>query len=86
MRAKALATLRYNVQSLPPIQQSVICMITVIHALTRRMDPMHRSSTMTEGKIVSWLKNVGDKVAKGEPIVVVESDKGACQAHRPADC
>lgn len=33
------------------------------------------SSTMTEGKIVSWLKNVGDKISKGEPIVVVESDK-----------
>jgi len=33
------------------------------------------SSTMTEGKIVTWLKNVGDKVSKGEPIVVVESDK-----------
>jgi pyruvate dehydrogenase E2 component (dihydrolipoamide acetyltransferase) len=30
---------------------------------------------MTEGKIVTWLKNVGDKVSKGEPIVVVESDK-----------
>jgi pyruvate dehydrogenase E2 component (dihydrolipoamide acetyltransferase) len=34
------------------------------------------SSTMTEGKIVSWLKQPGDKVSKGEPIVVVESDKG----------
>ncbi|WIA09391.1 hypothetical protein OEZ85_008797 [Tetradesmus obliquus] len=33
------------------------------------------SSTMTEGKIVSWLKQPGDKVSKGEPIVVVESDK-----------
>ncbi|RMZ55560.1 hypothetical protein APUTEX25_000143 [Auxenochlorella protothecoides] len=33
------------------------------------------SSTMTEGKIVSWLKSPGDKVAKGESIVVVESDK-----------
>ena len=33
------------------------------------------SSTMTEGKIVSWLKTEGEKVAKGEPIVVVESDK-----------
>ncbi|PSC75275.1 branched-chain alpha-keto acid dehydrogenase subunit E2 [Micractinium conductrix] len=33
------------------------------------------SSTMTEGKIVSWLKAPGDKVKKGESIVVVESDK-----------
>lgn len=31
------------------------------------------SSTMTEGKIVSWLKAPGDKVARGEAIVVVES-------------
>jgi pyruvate dehydrogenase E2 component (dihydrolipoamide acetyltransferase) len=33
------------------------------------------SSTMTEGKIVSWTKAPGDKVAKGETVVVVESDK-----------
>ena len=33
------------------------------------------SSTMTEGKIVSWLKNEGDKITKGESVVVVESDK-----------
>jgi pyruvate dehydrogenase E2 component (dihydrolipoamide acetyltransferase) len=33
------------------------------------------SSTMTEGKIVSWLKSPGDKVKKGETVVVVESDK-----------
>ncbi|BAS54767.1 branched-chain alpha-keto acid dehydrogenase subunit E2 [Leptolyngbya boryana NIES-2135] len=33
------------------------------------------SSTMTEGKIVSWLKAPGDKVEKGETVVVVESDK-----------
>jgi len=30
---------------------------------------------MTEGRIVSWLKNEGDEVKKGEAIVVVESDK-----------
>ncbi len=30
---------------------------------------------MTEGKIVSWLKGPGDKVSKGESVVVVESDK-----------
>jgi pyruvate dehydrogenase E2 component (dihydrolipoamide acetyltransferase) len=33
------------------------------------------SSTMTEGKIVSWEKAPGDKVEKGETVVVVESDK-----------
>jgi pyruvate dehydrogenase E2 component (dihydrolipoamide acetyltransferase) len=33
------------------------------------------SSTMTEGKIVSWTKSPGDKVAKGETVVIVESDK-----------
>ena len=33
------------------------------------------SSTMTEGKIISWLKNEGDKITKGESVVVVESDK-----------
>jgi pyruvate dehydrogenase E2 component (dihydrolipoamide acetyltransferase) len=33
------------------------------------------SSTMTEGKIVSWSKAPGDKVEKGETVLVVESDK-----------
>lgn len=33
------------------------------------------SSTMTEGKIVSWVKNEGDVLSKGESVVVVESDK-----------
>ncbi|MDJ0535051.1 MAG: dihydrolipoamide acetyltransferase family protein [Xenococcaceae cyanobacterium MO_207.B15] len=33
------------------------------------------SSTMTEGKIVEWAKSPGDKVAKGETVVIVESDK-----------
>ncbi|MEM8717945.1 MAG: dihydrolipoamide acetyltransferase family protein [Cyanobacteria bacterium P01_G01_bin.39] len=33
------------------------------------------SSTMTEGKIVEWAKSPGDKVEKGETVLVVESDK-----------
>ncbi len=33
------------------------------------------SSTMTEGKIVSWVKEPGEKVEKGETVLVVESDK-----------
>lgn len=33
------------------------------------------SSTMETGKVVSWLKSLGDKVEKGDNILVVESDK-----------
>eukprot|EP00532_Pseudo-nitzschia_australis_P010017 CAMPEP_0168240752 /NCGR_PEP_ID=MMETSP0140_2-20121125/22382_1 /TAXON_ID=44445 /ORGANISM="Pseudo-nitzschia australis, Strain 10249 10 AB" /LENGTH=581 /DNA_ID=CAMNT_0008175463 /DNA_START=26 /DNA_END=1772 /DNA_ORIENTATION=+ len=33
------------------------------------------SSTMKEGKIVSWLKSEGDEIEAGEAIMVVESDK-----------
>lgn len=33
------------------------------------------SSTMTEGKIVSWTKAPGDRVNKGDTVLVVESDK-----------
>ncbi len=33
------------------------------------------SSTMTEGKIIEWLKKPGEKVSRGESVLVVESDK-----------
>jgi pyruvate dehydrogenase E2 component (dihydrolipoamide acetyltransferase) len=33
------------------------------------------SSTMKEGKIVSWSKKVGDKISSGDMVLVVESDK-----------
>ena len=33
------------------------------------------SSTMKEGKIVAWNKQVGDKVDIGDVLMVVESDK-----------
>ncbi|CAI9755939.1 unnamed protein product [Fraxinus pennsylvanica] len=33
------------------------------------------SSTMTEGKIISWIKSEGEKLSKGDSVVVVESDK-----------
>ena len=33
------------------------------------------SSPMTDGKIVEWLKKPGDKVERGESVLVVESDK-----------
>jgi len=33
------------------------------------------SSTMKEGRVVSWLKSEGDEISAGEAIMVVESDK-----------
>lgn len=33
------------------------------------------SSTMKEGRVVSWLKSEGDEIEAGEAIMVVESDK-----------
>jgi pyruvate dehydrogenase E2 component (dihydrolipoamide acetyltransferase) len=30
---------------------------------------------MTEGKVMSWLKAVGDPVERGEPIAEIETDK-----------
>ena len=30
---------------------------------------------MEEGKVVSWLKKVGDRVERGEPIAEIETDK-----------
>jgi pyruvate dehydrogenase E2 component (dihydrolipoamide acetyltransferase) len=37
------------------------------------------SDTMTEGKIVSWLKNVGDKVKNDDVLAEVETDKATME-------
>jgi pyruvate dehydrogenase E2 component (dihydrolipoamide acetyltransferase) len=37
------------------------------------------SDTMTEGKIVSWLKNVGDKVKSDDVLAEVETDKATME-------
>ncbi|XXG62928.1 hypothetical protein AAC387_Pa05g1214 [Persea americana] len=48
---------------------------TLIRSKIREIFMPALSSTMTEGKIVSWTKSEGDKLSKGESVVVVESDK-----------
>lgn len=48
---------------------------TQVNAKIREIFMPALSSTMTEGKIVSWVKSEGDKLSKGESVVVVESDK-----------
>src|SRR6476469_8184239 len=40
--------------------------------------------TMEEGTITEWLKQVGDTVAKEEPLFVVETDKSAVEVPAPA--
>ncbi|TVU05770.1 hypothetical protein EJB05_48953 [Eragrostis curvula] len=47
----------------------------VVRAKIREIFMPALSSTMTEGKIVSWNASEGDRVSKGDPVVVVESDK-----------
>ncbi|BBN09308.1 hypothetical protein MPTK1_4g18690 [Marchantia polymorpha subsp. ruderalis] len=49
--------------------------LVVVEAKIREIFMPALSSTMTEGKIVSWVKSEGDKLNKGESVVVVESDK-----------
>ena len=34
---------------------------------------------MEAGKVVAWLKQVGDAVARGEPLVEIETDKTTIQ-------
>lgn len=41
--------------------------------------------TMTQGKVVRWLKSEGDSVYKGEPVVEIESDKAVFECDSPGD-
>lgn len=43
------------------------------------------SATMTEGKIVRWLKREGDPVKRGEVIAEVETDKAILDIEATAD-
>lgn len=39
--------------------------------------------TMEEGKIVAWLKKIGEPVEKGEPLVEIETDKAVGEVESP---
>ena len=41
--------------------------------------------TMTEGTVTKWLKAVSDPVAKGEPLLEVETEKITNTVETPAD-
>lgn len=38
---------------------------------------------MQEGTLIRWLKNIGDKVEKDEPIMEIETDKITMEAEAP---
>jgi pyruvate/2-oxoglutarate dehydrogenase complex dihydrolipoamide acyltransferase (E2) component len=40
---------------------------------------------IAEGTVLRWLKSVGDKVRKGEPLVEMESEKATQEVEAPAD-
>ncbi|XP_019184494.1 PREDICTED: dihydrolipoyllysine-residue acetyltransferase component 5 of pyruvate dehydrogenase complex, chloroplastic [Ipomoea nil] len=68
----APASLRRHSNGAPPLTR---IRTRVVESKIREIFMPALSSTMTEGKIVSWVKSEGDKLAKGESVVVVESDK-----------
>src|SRR5258707_3986115 len=37
------------------------------------------------GKLISWLKKEGETVAKGEPLLEIETDKAVMEIESPAD-
>ena len=39
---------------------------------------------MSEGKVVSWLKGVGDRVARGESIAEIETEKATVEMESTA--
>lgn len=52
-------------------------MVTEVYMPKNGMD-------MTEGTLMRWLKNVGDKVEKDEPIMEIETDKVTMESESPA--
>ena len=57
------------------LQPRVALSMAAVAGKTSEITMPALSSTMTEGKIVQWLKEVGDEVQVGEAVMVVESDK-----------
>ena len=43
------------------------------------------SATMEEAKVLRWLKQPGDKIKSGEPLVELETDKAAMEVESPVD-
>ncbi|XVF43030.1 hypothetical protein PTKIN_Ptkin02bG0007800 [Pterospermum kingtungense] len=76
LSSKSTRLLLPSVYSSSPIRfRSTPRRVLTVRSKIREIFMPALSSTMTEGKIVSWIKSEGDKLSKGESVVVVESDK-----------
>ena len=58
-----------------PHMPARVAMSTQLNAEGSKITMPALSSTMKEGRVVSWLKSEGDAIEAGEAIMVVESDK-----------
>ena len=52
-------------------------------ALTVPLVMPNQDLTINEARIIQWLKQVGDPVAKDEPVVEVETDKAVMTVDAP---
>jgi pyruvate/2-oxoglutarate dehydrogenase complex dihydrolipoamide acyltransferase (E2) component len=43
----------------------------------------HGDLTVTEARVVAWLKREGEQVAQGETVVELETDKGITEVEAP---
>jgi 2-oxoisovalerate dehydrogenase E1 component len=63
-----------NGQSAKPVTKSGVAVIMP-----------NQDLTITEGKVVGWIKQVGDRVTKGETVAEIETDKAVIAIEAPAD-
>ncbi|CAM8886021.1 unnamed protein product [Rhodiola kirilowii] len=68
--SNGMVNVGYGVMGRGPLSRRM-----TVQSMIREIFMPALSSTMTEGKIVSWIKSEGDVLSKGESVVVVESDK-----------
>lgn len=65
----------FGVSKLPLASHGKPSSTTILHAEGTKITMPALSSTMKEGRVVSWLKSEGEPIEAGEAIMVVESDK-----------
>jgi len=65
----------FGVSNLPFSAKTSKLSITQLNAEGSKITMPALSSTMKEGRVVSWLKQEGDAIEAGDAIMVVESDK-----------